>query len=408
MKKFLCYDTNDAASGKINVDNRGMLKPNSTVPSTNGASYQQLVTDGSGTAKWEDRLAYAEQSIEKVTYDSYEETDFNSISEGVYEGDFPVNISNTGCPDGTKLKISLDGTEYITNVVVLTDESHTVHVTGNFHFINPDAPDTGEPFYAVMMLADEVTAPEQSMCRLITTLSGDKHTVKIFLAGEIVHPLDIKYIPDEAIFSGSYSDLTDKPPEVSLASVSKSGTVKVAFEGKGSPGRNLPVGSYNNVLYLGGLVYRGEGTNSLVLGVNMGNTANVASGSASLATGISTTASGLNSLSANDNTVAKGENSAAFGHSTYAGGKNQFVIGHMNIKDDENKYAFIVGNSDKNILSDKYRSNAHTIDWSGNAWFAGTVEGTAIIVKSSTPDSTKKFKITVDDSGAITATEVTS
>ena len=27
MKKFLCYDTNDAASGKINVDSRGMLKP---------------------------------------------------------------------------------------------------------------------------------------------------------------------------------------------------------------------------------------------------------------------------------------------------------------------------------------------------------------------------------------------
>ena len=58
MKKFLCYDTNDAASGKINVDNRGMLKPNSTVPSTNGAANQQLVTDGNGNTKWEDRLAY--------------------------------------------------------------------------------------------------------------------------------------------------------------------------------------------------------------------------------------------------------------------------------------------------------------------------------------------------------------
>ena len=58
MKKFLCYDTNDAASGKINVDNRGILKPNSTVPSTNSAPYQYLVTDGTGTAKWEDRLAY--------------------------------------------------------------------------------------------------------------------------------------------------------------------------------------------------------------------------------------------------------------------------------------------------------------------------------------------------------------
>ena len=26
MRKFLCYDTNDAASGKIDVDSRGMLK----------------------------------------------------------------------------------------------------------------------------------------------------------------------------------------------------------------------------------------------------------------------------------------------------------------------------------------------------------------------------------------------
>ena len=62
MKKFLCYDTNDAASGKINVDNRGMLKPNSTVPS-GGEPYQQLVTDGTGTAKWEDRLAYEESRV---------------------------------------------------------------------------------------------------------------------------------------------------------------------------------------------------------------------------------------------------------------------------------------------------------------------------------------------------------
>ena len=27
MKKFLCYDTNDAASGKINVSSNGVLKP---------------------------------------------------------------------------------------------------------------------------------------------------------------------------------------------------------------------------------------------------------------------------------------------------------------------------------------------------------------------------------------------
>ena len=63
MRKFLCYDTNDAASGKINVDSRGILKPNSTVPSTNGAAYQQLVTDGDGNAKWENRLAYDDSKL---------------------------------------------------------------------------------------------------------------------------------------------------------------------------------------------------------------------------------------------------------------------------------------------------------------------------------------------------------
>ena len=63
MKKFLCYDTNDAASGKINVDSRGILKPNSTVPSTNDSSYQQLVTDGNGNTKWEDRLAYDDSKL---------------------------------------------------------------------------------------------------------------------------------------------------------------------------------------------------------------------------------------------------------------------------------------------------------------------------------------------------------
>ena len=63
MKKFLCYDTNDAASGKINVDSRGMLKPNSTVPSSNSTAYQYLVTDGEGGVKWEDRLAYDDSRL---------------------------------------------------------------------------------------------------------------------------------------------------------------------------------------------------------------------------------------------------------------------------------------------------------------------------------------------------------
>ena len=53
------------------------------------------------------------------------------------------------------------------------------------------------------------------------------------------------------------------------------------------------------------------------------------------------------------------------------------------------------------------RSNAHTLDWDGNAWYAGSVEGKAMILPSTSEGSTKRFQITVDDSGTITATEIT-
>lgn len=63
MRKFLCYDTNDAASGKISVSTNGILSPNATVPSTNGTANQYLVTDSNGNTKWEDRLAYTSSRI---------------------------------------------------------------------------------------------------------------------------------------------------------------------------------------------------------------------------------------------------------------------------------------------------------------------------------------------------------
>ena len=75
-------------------------------------------------------------------------------------------------------------------------------------------------------------------------------------------------------------------------------------------------------------------------------------------------------------TQAKAPGSHTEGDSTIASAENQHVQGVMNIEDTESKYAHIVGNGsvDKNT-----RSNAHTLDWDGNAWFAGniTVGGTS-------------------------------
>ena len=127
-----------------------------------------------------------------------------------------------------------------------------------------------------------------------------------------------------------------------------------------------------------------------------------ASGPTSHAEGQNSTASGPISHAEGNLATASGVASHAEGNFTLASSDSQHVQGKYNVEDADGKYAHIVGNG----TSYTARSNAHTLDWSGNAWYAGTVEGTAMIVKSSTEGSTKRFKISVDDSGTISATEV--
>ena len=153
-----------------------------------------------------------------------------------------------------------------------------------------------------------------------------------------------------------------------------------------------------------------------------------ASGYQAHAEGSNTTASGRNSHAEGDNTKATSENAHAEGYYTtasnyqahaegyyseakgytshaegcytIASSQYQHVQGKNNIEDTENKYAHIVGNGESN----SERSNAHTLDWEGNAWFAGSVESTAMILLS--PNGTR-FQITVGDDGVLTATEIT-
>ena len=65
---------------------------------------------------------------------------------------------------------------------------------------------------------------------------------------------------------------------------------------------------------------------------------------------------------------ALGSASHAEGTATIAASANQHVQGRYNIEDDEDNFAHIVGNGNATA-----RSNAHTLDWNGNAWYAGDV-----------------------------------
>lgn len=85
------------------------------------------------------------------------------------------------------------------------------------------------------------------------------------------------------------------------------------------------------------------------------------------AEGQSTLASGLVSHAEGIETIASGNYSHAEGYHTSAPGYASHVQGKYNLGYDN--YAHIVGNG----TSDTDRSNAHTLDWDGNAWFAGDV-----------------------------------
>ena len=67
-------------------------------------------------------------------------------------------------------------------------------------------------------------------------------------------------------------------------------------------------------------------------------------------------------------TTTKGNYSHSEGRYTIASSPAQHVEGVANIEDAASTYIHIAGNGDWNA-----RSNAHTLDWEGNAWFSGDV-----------------------------------
>lgn len=153
-----------------------------------------------------------------------------------------------------------------------------------------------------------------------------------------------------------------------------------------------------------------------------------AEGGDSRASGKYSHTEGFSSYSVGESSHAEGSGAWAHGVASHAEGAGTNIYGEgahaqgrYNIINTAEKYAHIVGNGTAN---DK-RSNAHTLDWAGVPWFQGRPQfgGNAqddgsqsvvangdkeFILASSTEGSTKKFKVTVDDSGVLTATEITN
>lgn len=98
-----------------------------------------------------------------------------------------------------------------------------------------------------------------------------------------------------------------------------------------------------------------------------------ASGDQSHAEGGSTTASGTNSHAEGGWTTASGEASHAGGNGTVANHRSQYTFGEYNIADSSSETGSLRGNYIEIVGNGTYyaRSNARTLDWSGNEVLAG-------------------------------------
>ena len=114
----------------------------------------------------------------------------------------------------------------------------------------------------------------------------------------------------------------------------------------------------------------GSDTTASGAGAHAEGSGTEATGRQSHAEGDSTIASGASAHTEGYATETRGNYAHAEGMGTIAGSVIQHAQGKYNVVDSAKKYAHIVGNGDDNTS----RSNAHTLDWSGNAWFAGDVK----------------------------------
>lgn len=134
-------------------------------------------------------------------------------------------------------------------------------------------------------------------------------------------------------------------------------------------------------------------------------------GNVNHATGFLNFLFGVNNLVSGINISYYGN--AVFGLGNQVSGNYNFVFGsHLHAADSFGlaigKYNDLVNSANKAFVigggtSEENRKNVFSVDWDGNV-----AAGKELILQSSTANSTKKFKITVDDTGTLAATEVTN
>ena len=222
---------------------------------------------------------------------------------------------------------------------------------------------------------------EFTNCYWIYNKGNASHTIKVEGMSIVTHKIDKKFLPTLVGENVSGKIYTIDETE---ATASEGAEVFNDYKHNIASGHNSHAEGYNTMA--SGVSSHAEGNATTASG-NYGShaegnmttasgdrshaegTSTTASGNQSHAEGQNTTASGSCSHTEGLNTTASGSNSHAEGHGTIATRYNSHVQGSFNIEDTSKTYIHIVGNG----RSESNRSNAHTLDFDGNAWFAGNI-----------------------------------
>lgn len=145
---------------------------------TGGTPYQQLVTDGEGGAKWEDRLAYETEPV--LTEIVPEETVSFTNDSGVMVALWPPTFNAV---KGQTYIVKFDGADYTCTCIRLGGEGAPL-VLGNLSLLKV-GDDTGEPF--VMFYNMQWMSASSD--------SATEHTISISDKQVSISKIDKKYLP---------------------------------------------------------------------------------------------------------------------------------------------------------------------------------------------------------------------
>lgn len=349
-----------------------------------GAPYQQLVTDGEGNAKWQDRLAYETDPVETeiIPQTTVAFTDQDGIMTALWPENFDL-------VDGQTYTISWDGVDYICTGILF---SGVAPVLGNLGLVGVGE-DTGEPFIFM----------NQGQWMVGSTESATEHVIGIKGHSAQIVPLDEKYLP-EAAFRVRNLDTTKSYSTEEIEEIYKSAR------------------SGSIVYYLNGSIVTSMYYTKNELKCYISNGAAISISPIDNVWDFSNSETKYPIALSFDSEyysyaeiLSRGQNGVGgFGASGYelvktnlAGFVGEYIQAEYAIVlklRDTPKYLYISANKNGEIevltraVGQASGGVKTTLFKNGND---------SMILKSSTPGSSKKFKITVDDSGTISATEVT-